>query len=193
MSDEGKNKVPTTKPIRASERVDTLQPLSIVGQAIKAHEATNVGAVQSAYDATMIGSLGKAIEAASCAFAISYAVTQLIRPRFENKYAPVKNANFSIAHATGIDTGTTFIVRGGARGTNDLISIGRAPNLAAKLSDIRSGNYTTFISSSIFNNMHGSVKARLNGQEDTWEYETWNFIGENVGYYRSSYWRKPGL
>ncbi|WP_428545731.1 hypothetical protein [Profundibacter sp.] len=135
----------------------------------------------------------KNTNAVKCAFAISYAVTQLIQPRFESKYATVKDANFSIAHATGIDTGTTFIVRGGARGSNDLISIGRAPNLAAKFSDIRSADYTTFVSSSVFNNMNDSVKARLNGSRGIWEYGTWSFIGENIGYYRSSYWRKPSL
>ncbi len=134
----------------------------------------------------------KNTNAVKCAFAISYAVTQLIRPRFESKYATVRDASFSITHATGIDTGTTFIVRGGARGSNDLISIGRAPNLAAKFSDIRSGNYTTFVSSSVFNKMNDSVKARLDGSRGIWEYKTWDFIGEKIGYYRSSYWRKPG-
>lgn len=53
----------------------------------------------------------KNTDAVKCAFAISYAVTRLIRPQFEAKYDTVKNADFRIGHATGIDTGTTFIVR----------------------------------------------------------------------------------
>ncbi|MDO7624126.1 MAG: hypothetical protein WAO67_11720 [Yoonia sp.] len=55
----------------------------------------------------------KNTDAVKCAFAISYAVTRLIRPQFEAKYDTVKNADFRIGHATGIDTGTTFIVRAG--------------------------------------------------------------------------------
>ena len=77
--------------------------------------------------------------AIKCSFAIAYSVTQLIRPQFELKYDTVKNAGFKIRHATGVDTGTVFVVRGGIYGSNDLISIGRPPNLAAKLSDLREG------------------------------------------------------
>ncbi|MEY8839112.1 adenylate/guanylate cyclase domain-containing protein [Cribrihabitans sp. XS_ASV171] len=133
----------------------------------------------------------KCTNATKCAFAIDWAVKQVIRPKFEAKYDSVKDANFKIAHATGIDVGTAYVVRAGARGSNDLISIGRSPNLAAKFSDIRTGSYSTFVSRSVYNLMNEDCKKRLDGSKDIWEYKTWDFVGETIGYYRASYWRKP--
>jgi class 3 adenylate cyclase len=125
-------------------------------------------------------------------FAIAYAVTQLVRPKFEAKYDTVKNATFSMHHATGIDQGTVFLVRGGVYGSNELISIGRAPNLAAKLSDIREGEYSTFVTKSVYDKAHKSTKERLDGSTGFWESRTWKYCGEPISIYRSSYWRKPG-
>lgn len=133
----------------------------------------------------------KCTNAAKCAFAITWTVEEIIRPKFENKYPAVRDASFKIAHASGIDVGTVFIVRAGARGNNDLISIGRAPNLAAKFSDIRTGSYSTFASSTVYSQMNADCKERLSGAKDIWQKQTWNFLGENVSYYRASYWRKP--
>lgn len=125
------------------------------------------------------------------AFGISYAVTQLIRPKFEAKYESVRDADFKIAHAVGIDTGTVLIVRAGARGSNDLISIGRAPNLAAKMSDLREPPYDTFITSAVYNMLAKTGKEYLNGNSGIWEQRTWEFLGDKIQLYRSSYWRKP--
>lgn len=135
----------------------------------------------------------KCTNATKCAFAITWAVEQIIRPKFVAKYDTVKYADFAITHATGIDVGTAYIVRAGARGSNDLVSIGRAPNLAAKLSDIRMGSYTTFVSSSVFNQMNDDCKKRLDGSRDIWTYKTWSFVGETIGYNCASYWRKPSF
>lgn len=135
----------------------------------------------------------KNTQAIQCSFAVAYAVTQLIRPRFEKKYDSVKNANFKIQHATGIDQGTVFLVRAGIYGNNDLISIGRAPNLAAKLSDLREGDFTTFASKASVDRALDKVNKRLDGSTGIWESRTWNYCGEKIDIYRSSYWRKPGL
>ncbi len=140
---------------------------------------------------------GKCSNATKCALAISWAVENQIRPKFEKKYSPVRDAEFKIKHATGIDVGTVYIVRGGARRSaggrisNDLISIGRAPNLAAKLSDIRVGSYSTFVTGSVFNAMNAKYKTYLNSDKRVWERGTWNFIGDEMDYYRTSYWRTP--
>jgi len=40
-------------------------------------------------------------------------------------------------HSIGIDTGRAMLVRGGVHGDNDIVSVGAAPNVAAKLSDKR--------------------------------------------------------
>lgn len=133
----------------------------------------------------------KCTNATKCAFAIAWAVSKVIRPRFEEKYDSVKNADFNITHATGVDVGTVYVVRAGARGSNDLVSIGRAPNLAAKFSDIRAGSYTTYASASVYNQMNEGCKKRLNGDQDIWQSKTWDFVGDRITYYRADYWRKP--
>ena len=133
----------------------------------------------------------KCTNAVKCAFAIAWAVKEVIRPEFERKFETVRDANFRIRHATGVDTGTTFLVRAGARGSNDLISIGRAPNLAAKFSDIRSGNYSTFVSGSIYSSMNESCKTRLDGSTGFWNAQSWEFADDRISYHRTSYWRTP--
>lgn len=134
----------------------------------------------------------KNTSAIQCSFAIAYAVTQIIRPKFEQKYETVKDASFQIHHATGIDQGTVFLVRGGIYGSNELISIGRAPNLAAKLSDLREAEYTTFVTKSVYQKANDRTKKRLNGSTGFWEARRWSYCGESISIYRSSYWRKPG-
>lgn len=144
-------------------------------------------------DRVMGGFMGnsKNTSAVQCSFAIVYAVTQLIRPRFEKKYYSVENADFKIHHATGIDQGTVFLVRGGIYGSNELISIGRAPNLAAKLSDLRESIYTTYVTKSVYDKAIAVTKQRVNGSGGIWEARTWDYCGEKIDIYRSSYWRKP--
>ena len=133
----------------------------------------------------------KNTSAVQSSFAIAYAVTQLVRPKFESKYDSVKDAAFKIKHATGIDEGTVFLVRGGVHGSNELISVGRAPNLAAKLSDIREGNYTTYITKDVYNKANVSTKKRIYGTTEFWESRSWDYCGESIIIYRSDYWRKP--
>jgi len=60
--------------------------------------------------------------AAKCALQIKWAVDKICE-KFETNYESVKNASFQIRHGVGIDTGTVLAVRGGVRGTNDLIWI----------------------------------------------------------------------
>lgn len=92
----------------------------------------------------------KETNAAKCALQINWAVKEIIKPKFEQFYSSsVGIAPFAIAHGVGIDSGPVLIVRAGARNANDLISIGRGPNLAAKLSDIRDGAFRTFNGESV--------------------------------------------
>jgi len=131
----------------------------------------------------------KNTNAAKCALQVTYVVNELIRKKFEKKYNVVRNASFKISHGTGIDTGTVLIVRAGARGTNDLVSIGRGPNLAAKLSDLR--NARTYVTSSVYNKLHKSAKFGGSPQQNMWESRTWDFLGDKMAIYRSSWQWKP--
>ncbi len=132
----------------------------------------------------------KNTSAAKCALQIHWAV-KLIREKFETGYDSVKSASFRIAHGVGIDTGKVLAVRGGVRGSNDLIWIGRAPNLAAKLSDLRESPYCSFITASVFNTMFETSKYGGTNHELMWESRAWAFLGENLRVYRSNWSWKP--
>lgn len=133
----------------------------------------------------------KNTSAANCALNINYAAVQVIRPKFENKYQTVRDATFKISHGVGVDTGTILAVRAGARGDNDLIWIGRSPNLAAKLSDRRESPYKSFITASVYNMLNDSSKYGGPDKENMWERRDWTFLGQNIHIYRSSWWRAP--
>lgn len=127
-------------------------------------------------------------DATKCALQINWAVKK-IRHIFETRYDAVKNASFRISHGVGVDTGTVLTVRAGARGANDLIWIGRPPNLAAKLSDLRNG-HSTHITAAVFNKLMDSSKLANNGRL-MWERCTWQFLDETLELYRSNWTWAP--
>ena len=90
------------------------------------------------------------------ALEIQYAVREIIWPSVLNKW-PTINQYWTMKHGTGIATGQALLVRGGVRGDNDIISVGDAPNVAAKLSELR-GNYSTFITDNVYNQLPASMK-----------------------------------
>lgn len=119
---------------------------------------------------------------------INYAVKKIIKPKFENRYESVRDASFSIHHGVGIDTGTILTVRAGAHGNNDLIWIGRAPNLAAKLSDFRENPYCTYITATVYNSIADDAKYGGDAKQDMWEARRWTFLDQSISLYRSK-WR----
>ncbi|PZO13697.1 MAG: hypothetical protein DCF25_15815 [Leptolyngbya foveolarum] len=129
--------------------------------------------------------------AVECALNINFVVREVIRPKFESKYPVVRRASFSISHGTGIDTGKVLAVRAGARGSNDLIWIGRAPNLAAKLSDFRGSSARTSITPSVYKKMSDSVKYEGSPKKNIWKKHNWKSLGQNIVVYRSACTRKP--
>ena len=129
--------------------------------------------------------------AAKCALQIKYVVNEIIRKKFESNYLSVANASFKINHGVDVDTGTVLIVRAGARGANDLISIGRAPNLAAKLSDIRDPNHQSFITASVYDRLSDESKFGGKDKKNMWEQRTWKFLGESIVVYRSNWQWRP--
>ena len=85
--------------------------------------------------------------AVRAAFAINWAVIEVLKPLIKDHWTDVDGL-YQIDHGVGIDTGEALIVRGGVRNHNDLISVGRAPNVAAKLSSVR-GYYSLLITSAV--------------------------------------------
>ena len=132
----------------------------------------------------------KNTSAAKCGLKVAHVVAKVIRPKFKNKYPTVRDASFSITHGVGVDTGTVLAVRGGVRGDNDLIWIGRAPNLAAKLSDIRESPKCTFITAAVYNKLADEAKLSDKGV-NMWEKRTWTFLDDTLNIYRSGFTWTP--
>lgn len=80
---------------------------------------------------------GKGDRAFTAALELNWYVQELIRPKFLVKYPQIAGSGLDIAHGVGIDAGEVFVARTGIRRHNDLVWVGRAPNIAAKLSAIR--------------------------------------------------------
>jgi adenylate cyclase len=126
--------------------------------------------------------------AATCALKMNYVVTKIIQPAVNNYFSSMREAGFIISHAVGIDTSAILAVRAGQRGSNDLVWVGRAPNLAAKLCEIREENYGSYISEDVFFRLHDSAKYSNEPERKLmWEQRTFNFLGENMNIYRSSW------
>lgn len=133
----------------------------------------------------------KNTSAAKAALKINYFFTKVLEPAFLSFYGRLKDSPFKFAQSVGIDTGEIRAVRAGIRNSNDLVWVGRAPNIAAKLSGIREPDYSTYITEAVYDKLHDSAK--LYGGQEMWERCSWA-KGEPYGtgtVYRSSWWLKP--
>lgn len=82
----------------------------------------------------------KNTDAFRAALAVNFYVVKRLPSLIDDAWPAVKRTGWTLKHGIGIDTGPALLVRGGVRNNNDLVSIGSAPNVAAKLSDIRDGH-----------------------------------------------------
>ena len=76
-------------------------------------------------------------QAAKAAMEINWATSQVIWPEIQARWSDTASWGWTLGHGVGIDTGTALLIRTGVRGDNDLVSVGTAPNVAAKLSELR--------------------------------------------------------
>jgi adenylate cyclase len=95
------------------------------------------------------------------ALALTWAVENVMNPKFKARWptggdGPTFGA--PITHGVGIASGEAMIVRGGVRNSNDLVSIGAAPNIGAKFSNIRKAGYSTFITKDVYDTMMNPLK-----------------------------------
>jgi hypothetical protein len=77
------------------------------------------------------------------------------------------------------------------RGNNDLVSVGRSPNVAAKLSDIRNSPYRTYITAEVYNKLNKEALYSIDGKKLRWEKRSFSVGGEDMTVYRSKWWLKP--
>jgi len=131
----------------------------------------------------------KNTNAATCALKMNYVTLKIIQPKVKDYFTSLRETDFSISHCVGIDTSTVLAVRAGRRGSNDLVWIGRAPNLAAKLGDIRYKNYHSYISEDVFSMIKDSAKYRSTDKKLMWEQQSIPYIDEKTTIYGSTwYW-----
>jgi len=133
--------------------------------------------------AVFLGS-NKNTSAVRSALAINHAVVKIINPKIREVY-PKTPADFVVRQAVGIDTSELFVARTGIRGSNDLVWVGRAANFAAKLCSLRSGNYASWITKSVYDACHASAKTAGDGSS-MWESRTWG-AQDSMTVYRSAY------
>lgn len=79
---------------------------------------------------------GKNSAAARTALKINHAIKNIVNPAIKSQYP---GASYSVDHVVGIDGGKVLVAKTGIRGSNDLVWVGSAPNIAAKLCTLRSG------------------------------------------------------
>jgi class 3 adenylate cyclase len=127
--------------------------------------------------------------AARAALGINWAMTNVIKPKLLARWPNLED-KWKVRHAVGVDTGNVFIVRGGVRNNSDLVSVGEPANIAAKLSDIRTGE-ASFISKAVYSRLNDTSKISSNGSV-TWDEHSKITVGEkDVVVYSSTYWKTP--
>ena len=127
--------------------------------------------------------------AVQCAMNIDWAVFKVIKPAFEEAYEVFRNGTFPLYQCVGVDTGEHLVVRAGIRNNNDLTWIGRAANIAAKLSTIRNFPNNVQITQRVFNVMDEKLKYS-NGQP------IWYYYGDNTNLNTvtfTKFYRQPSL
>lgn len=127
--------------------------------------------------------------AAKSALQIKWAMNSLVQPAIASQFGSIKESGWQLRHACGIASGKSLLVRAGFRGNDDMISVGTAPNLAAKLSDLRQDHFSTFIGSGTYNKLNDAAK--LSKGVDMWRGPfSYAMGGKTYSYYKTSYfWR----
>ncbi|GAB7188959.1 hypothetical protein ATKI12_8790 [Kitasatospora sp. Ki12] len=125
--------------------------------------------------------------AVQAAMEIKYATDNFVRPALERKLPSLVTKGFALSHVCGVASGKVFIARAGIRDHNDLISVGQAANIAAKLSDIReTPQKRTYITKAVFDTMAGNRKVSSDGRP-MWEESVQTVNGTRTTVYRSGW------
>jgi class 3 adenylate cyclase len=131
------------------------------------------GGTITAYDGDRIMGVyigkSKNTSAVRTALRINGAVWNIIKPAVKSQYP---KSDYILKHVVGVDTSKLLAARIGVRNDNDLVWVGRAANYAAKLSSLPDA-FMTYITSSVHDNMHESVKHGGVNKENIWQERQW--------------------
>lgn len=131
----------------------------------------------------------KNTHAANCAREIFYTVDRILAPKATSYFKSISNNNITLRNGIGIDSGTSRAVRAGIRNNNDLIWIGRAPSMAAKLSDVRDYPRSVYISSTVYKAM--AADGKIVDGNDIWVAKNFTFAGESHTVYGTRMLKTP--
>jgi adenylate cyclase len=133
----------------------------------------------------------KNTDAATCGLNVNWFFQYVLKPKFQSFYTDL--ATFPFAQTVGIDAGKIHVARGGVRLNNDLIWVGRAPNVAAKLSSVRHNDVATIITAGVYDSMLDRAKLSIDLQQNMWTEYNWEagkpYSAAKV--YGSSWWWRP--
>ena len=138
--------------------------------------------------------------AANAALKINWLVSQSINPIVAKRLDDTKTKQkWTVQHGVGIDAGEAFIVRAGVRNSNgetthnDLISVGRAPNVAAKLSANRDlGAGPSIVTAEVYSYLAESQRLGGADKQPMWSGPYQLEAGpHSLEVYASTWWRKP--
>lgn len=110
----------------------------------------------------------KNTNAAKCALKLKYIFLNYIKPELEKNYQVLRDGTFNLTFCSGIDTSQVMVIRSGIRNNNDLVWVGRAPNIAAKLSNIRKAPYYTYITGDVYDKLNNEAKLSSDNKQ-MWE------------------------
>lgn len=144
----------------------------------------NDGAIKS-YDGDRVMGVfvGKSMRnsAVWAALQICWLVDEVINPLVKNATNDGRRY-WKVTHGVGIDCGDAFVVRAGVRNAdgetvhNDLVSIGRAPNVAAKLSALRDRAPIT-VTHDVYSGLTGARRVDSTTERDIWSGPTATTVG----------------
>lgn len=135
--------------------------------------------------------------AVDAALKINHLVAIVLNPIVKRRLEASKSTPWVVSHGIGIDSGAAFIARGGVHNRagqhnhNDLISIGVAPNIAAKLSGLRgkeAGPIT--ISSRVYDGLSELQKFGGTPRSHMWGEAKNVVLGPHVVSVRQTGWRR---
>lgn len=156
--------------------------LYTVSRIIRAHGGTITAFDGDRVMGVYIGG-SKNSNAAKTALKINWAVQKVLQPAIDAQYP---SNTYTLKQKVGIATSKTMVARTGIRGSNDLVWVGNAANIAAKLAALDAG-YKSYITQEVFGMLSDETKYGGNDKR-----LMWTDLGTAHGYgriYGSNFWR----
>ncbi|WP_315069768.1 hypothetical protein [uncultured Microbacterium sp.] len=155
--------------------------LYTVSRIIRAHNGTITAFDGDRVMGVFIGG-SKNSNAAKVALKINWAVKKILQPAMQEKYP---ENTYTLQQKVGIASSKTMVSRTGIRGSNDLVWVGNAANIAAKLAALHTG-YSSYITADVYAKL--SEETKLGG---TPKRDMWTDLGVTDGFgriYGSTFW-----